>query len=318
MKGVSIVAVADPDERSRTALANGSAAAHADARSLIADGSVDAVLISVPTALHFGVAKMAAESGKAFYLEKPIAVTAAEARELCALVESCGAVAAVGFNRRAHPLFSRARELIASGAVGEVHAVQTIFSEPTPKDGIPEWKSARSTGGGVLLDLASHHIDLIRWLLSEEIREVTATTASQETEDDRATVSMLLTSGARAQSFFSLRSAYADFIEITGERATIRIDRHSASLTMSVPRRIGYGSRRVEVQMKEGIASRIRKLARPAEDPSYYRSLEAFVQQVEGKRVPLASMADGESSLAVVLAAEESARSGSTVRIGSR
>ena len=119
MKGVSIAAVADPDESSRAAVANGSASAHERPEGVFADNTVDAVVISVPTAMHHKVATMAVEAGKPFYLEKPIATTHDEARELCALVESRAIAAAVGFNRRAHPLYSRARELVASGAVGK-------------------------------------------------------------------------------------------------------------------------------------------------------------------------------------------------------
>ena len=288
---------------------------HAEAGGVLADKSVDAVVIAVPTALHHAVARMAVNARKPFYLEKPVATTTDDARDLCALVDSSGLQAAVGFNRRAHPLYVRARELIGSGSVGKVHAVQTVFSEPTPKDGLPGWKRSRSTGGGVLLDLASHHIDLVRWLLSDEVVSVSAVAQSLESEGDVATINMSLCSGAHAQSFFSLRSAYADFVEIFGDRATIRIDRHLGKLTMMVPRKFGYGARRVTVSGVTDIGWRVRRLARPAEDPSYLRALEAFVQQVRGERSPLASMIDGERSLAVVLAAEEAARSGSAVRI---
>jgi myo-inositol 2-dehydrogenase/D-chiro-inositol 1-dehydrogenase len=196
-----------------------------------------------------------------------------------------------------------------------VRAVQSVFSEPTPADGIPEWKRARATGGGVLLDLASHHADLVRWLVNAEVVSVSALATSSESDDDSATVTMTLTTGATAQCFFSLRHAYADHLELFGTRATIRIDRHKRALSMTAPRRFGYGAReRVLREPVTEVGSRIRRLVRPGEDPSYHAALVAFAAQVRGEREPLASLDDGRESLAIVLAAEESVRSGCPVK----
>lgn len=317
MKGITIVAAADPDESSSSQVARATGAAvHESAESLLARDDIHAVVISVPSHLHAAVAIAAANAGKAFYLEKPIATTMQDARDVCRAATDAGVAAAVGFNRRAHPLHVRARNLIAGGALGEVHSVHSVFSEPSPRDGMPGWKRARATGGGALLDLASHHVDLVRWLLGTEVCSVSATMKSAVTEDDSAAVSMTLAGGAQAQCFFSLRSAYADHVEIIGERATLRIDRHLATLSMMMAKRLGYGARKHSVG--GGLADigwRVRRVAHPAEDPSYFLALEAFASQVRGERGALASLEDGERSLAVVLAAEESARSGAPVRV---
>lgn len=315
IKGVTIAAVADPDRVSRERLGRATGAApHESVASLLARDDVDAAIICVPSQLHADVAVEVAQSGRAFYLEKPVATSADDARRVIAEVARAEVAAAVGFNRRAHPLYERARALVADGALGEVHSVHTVFSEPAPVDGLPEWKRARATGGGALLDLASHHFDLVRWLLGREIETITARVESVITEGDSASVTVGLTGGATAQCFFSLRSALADTVEIIGDLRTLRIDRHEARLSSTVPRRFGYGARerRVGGGFRDG-GWRLRRIVRPAEDPSYYRALEAFVMQARGERSALASLDDGVKSLLAVLAAEKSASAGATV-----
>jgi len=263
--------------------------------------------------MHASIGAMAARAGKSFYLEKPIATEFDDARLLRDACDAASVRAVVGFNRRYHPLYERARSMLAEGRLGNVRAVQTTFCEPVPPAGIPRWKERRETGGGVLLDLGSHHIDLIRWLLDTEIVEVNASARSDVSEQDSATMNMVLEDGCQAQSFVSFRAGYSDRIELIGEEGSITIDRHRGSLTLQSPRRLGYGTRRRFVAPSLDDAGwRARRLIRPAEDPSYYRALKAFASDNASS---LASLDDGERSLEVVLAAEESASRGTAVSI---
>jgi predicted dehydrogenase len=192
-----------------------------------------------------------------------------------------------------------------------VRAVQTAFSEPAPADGIPAWKRWRHTGGGVLLDLGSHHFDLLRWFLDDEIAMVGASVASLESQHDSASVQILMQRGVGVQSFFSFRAGLADYLEFICERGTLRVDRHRAALTVVEPRRLGYGARRRRLIPRPANARwRLRRILRPSRDPSYLRALKAFVAQAEGGLPLAASLEDGVRSLQAVLAAEESARTG--------
>lgn len=310
LKGVVLSAVADPDGQSRRNVSgNRDVAAFDDAEAMLRDMELDAVIIALPTHMHAVAADRIARAGKAFYLEKPIATSEADVALVLKAAADTGVKAAVGFNRRAHPLYQRARQLLLDGAIGEVHGAQTVFSEPAPPDGLPEWKRKRETGGGALLDLGSHHVDLLRWLLGTEVETVSASVRSIKTEDDFASVTMKLANGVQIQSTFTLASAYADYLEILGTTGTLRIERHSASLTLSGPRRFGYG--RGERSVGAGIGDivwRARRIVRPAEDPSYLRAMRAFVRHLRNEEPALASLDDGERSLRVVLAAEESSR----------
>ena len=163
--GATVVAVADPDPGARDRAGRAvDADVLDDPGALLARGDLDAVVIGAPSHLHADLATAAAQAGLHAYIEKPVAIDAAGAERVRRAVEAAGTVAVVGLNRRMHPLYRQARRLVARGRIGPLVAAQTIFSEPFDLGGMPEWKRDRSTGGGVLLDLASHHLDQLRWL----------------------------------------------------------------------------------------------------------------------------------------------------------
>lgn len=317
LAGVSIVAAADVDAN---ALARAQRLApfapHSRPQEVLERSDIDAVVISVPPEQHVELAIAAAGARKHFYLEKPIATSAADAQRVVDAADRAGVAAAIGFNRRWHPLFRQARTLLEAGRLGRVRAVQTAFCEAPPPDGLPVWKRARDTGGGVLLDLASHHIDLVRWFLNDEPAEVRASLESAETEDDTARVELVLRGGAIVQSFFSFRAGLSDFLEFTGELGTMRVDRHRARLTLRIARERGYGVRDVWQPPDAAVTAWwLRRLVRRSEDPSYYHALRAFARHVVHRKQDVPSLDDGRRSLTVVLAAEESHRTGRAVRL---
>ncbi|HTG50883.1 MAG TPA: Gfo/Idh/MocA family oxidoreductase, partial [Gemmatimonadales bacterium] len=181
--GATLVAAADPDPAARARVASASGVTtYERADDLLGRSDIEAVLICAPTNLHASLACAVASAGKHFYLEKPIATLVQDARDVVAAADRPGLTSAMGFNRRHHPLFEQARTLLNHGVIGRVHAVQTTFCEPSPPDGMPSWKRRRATGGGVLLDLASHHIDLVRWMLATEVAVVSVSLSSETTE----------------------------------------------------------------------------------------------------------------------------------------
>jgi myo-inositol 2-dehydrogenase / D-chiro-inositol 1-dehydrogenase len=303
MPGAVVVAVADPDPtaRARAAGLAPGAEVHADAEELLGSSDVDAVVVAAPTKLHADLAAAAARAGKHVYVEKPLATDEGEARRVLEEVARSGVTAAVGFNRRRHPVYEQARKLLEAGRIGDVRFVQTAFCEPVDPHGLPEWKRTRATGGGVLLDLASHHFDLARWFLHAEIEVVQARTHSGRSEQEEAWTEISTSTGVEVQSLFSFRAAYADFIEFFGELGRLRVDRHGGALVMHRPRRSGYGIRRV---WSPSAASQARRVVGLGGDPSYARALGAFVQRLGGVDVETPSLEDGLRSLQAVLAAE--------------
>jgi predicted dehydrogenase len=302
----TLVAAADPDPAARTRFARASGVSTSErSEDLLGRRDIDAVLICAPTHLHASLACAAAVAGKHFYLEKPIATSVDDARQVIAAAARAGITTAVGFNRRHHPLFERARGLLQEGAIGRVHVVQTTFCEPSPPDRMPEWKRRRATGGGVLLDLASHHIDQVRWMLETEVEVVSASVLSERTEQDGARLELTTDRGAAIQSFFSYRAGPAEHMEFIGEQGTLRLDRHAATLVLSGQRSRGYGTRHRPVAPSAALVKwMLERIWRRSADPSYPRALRAFVEQVRGLRPGTATLHDGLRSLEVVVAAE--------------
>lgn len=317
LPGAKLVAASDPDRAARERA--GSIARIPiveDSATIFADDEVDAVVICSPTHLHADLAVAACESGKHVFLEKPIATNAIDARRVVEAAASAGVTAMIGFNRRRHPMYEQARELIAAGGIGTVHAVQTGFCEPMTLAEMSPWRQRRESGGGVLLDLASHHIDLLRWFLGDEVESADARVSSAESEHDTATVTLGMRNGVVAQSFYSFRTARADFMEFIGERGTLRIDRHEPRFTLKVARRFGYGTRtRRVVPSASAAAWRIRRLVRPSVEPSYRHSLAAFVDSIRGGPGYVATFADGARSIDVIVAAEASSEAKAPVRV---
>jgi predicted dehydrogenase len=319
LPGCTLVAAADPEASARDrARRLTRVPLYQRTDELLRRDDIDAVVICAPTHLHAELAVAAATAGKHFYLEKPIATTAAQGRRVVETAAQAHVVGAIGFNRRLHPLYEQARELLGRGCIGRVRAAQTAFCEPSPLESTPTWKRHRATGGGVLLDLASHHFDQLRWFLGDEVATVEASLRSELSEQDTASVTLAMRNGVQVQSWFSFRAGLTDYVEFIGERGTLRVDRHSPGLTLRVERRLGYGLRGRWVAPSVAVAAwRMRRLARPSFDPSYFRSLRAFVELVEGGPSGSASLLDGLRSLEAVLAAEESAGRGEPVRLES-
>jgi predicted dehydrogenase len=306
--GVAVVALSDPDPRAReraAQLAPG-AGRHDSAESLLACRDVDAVLISAPTHLHAELAGAAASAGKHIYIEKPLATSGAEASRIVDAASRAGVRAAVGFNRRRHPLYIQARGVLAAGAIGRVRSVQTAFSEPVAPEEMPGWKRSRSTGGGVLLDLGSHHFDLIRWFLDTELEPLAARTGSERSEQDSAWVDFATSDGAEGQMLLSFLGAHADQIEFFGDRGVLRVDRHRGTLGLRVRRGNRYGIRPVWLRPSGELAAwNARRLVGRGGEPSYRRTLLAFAESVtQGVDGGAPSLEDGVRSLDAVLEAE--------------
>jgi predicted dehydrogenase len=318
LRGATLVAAADPDPQARARAERlVGVPIYARPEDLLARDDIDAVVICAPTGVHAGLVVATCAASRHVYVEKPIAATAEDARRMVEAAERARVSAVVGFNRRLHPVYQAARAIVAGGRLGRVHAVQTAFCEPAPPDGMQDWKRQRSTGGGVLLELASHHIDLLRWFLSDEVAVVEARVVSRSSEQDTATLRLGMRGGTETSSLFTFRAALADHLEFFGERGTLRVDRHRSTLDWRVGRWLGYGiRRRWVVPRPEDIAWRLYRFVRPSQDPSYRRSLAAFVAMLNGESPPLARLTDGVRALEVVLAAEQSAREGQPRPVG--
>lgn len=176
-----LAAVAEPlaAKREDFAARFAPARAYSDWRELLADPDVAAVSVTVPNALHREVGTAVAAAGRHLWIEKPVGLTAEDARAVAAAADRAGIQATTGFNYRQVPAVARAARLLREGAIGTpAHARVRLFTDYAAHPGTPlSWRFTREHGGdGVLGDLASHGVDLVRFLLGE-VAAVVADTA---------------------------------------------------------------------------------------------------------------------------------------------
>jgi predicted dehydrogenase len=176
-----LAVVAGRDERRSLAAAGqlGFAEAVSDWRLLIDRSDLDVIDICTPVNLHAEIAEAALAAGKHVLCEKPLALTAAEARRLAraaAAARSTGAVAMVGYNYRRVPAVQLARTFVAEARIGEIRHVRARYLQDwlAGDDSPWSWRlDVRRAGAGALGDIGSHLIDLIAFVTGQRIREVT-------------------------------------------------------------------------------------------------------------------------------------------------
>ena len=132
------------------------------------DGSIDAVLIAVPHPMHCKIAAECLRAGVHVLVEKPIDITVTEAKKAVAAAEESGSIFAVMLNQRTAPIFQRAREIVQSGALGNLKRTVWIITNWYRTQHYYDSCSWRATwkgeGGGVLLNQAPHNLDLWQWV----------------------------------------------------------------------------------------------------------------------------------------------------------
>jgi predicted dehydrogenase len=166
---VTILADRDLPTATTAAASLGIPRATGDWREAIADASIDMVAIATPNLLHAPIAIAALQAGKAVYCEKPLATTIAESEAMTAAAAATGRPTAVGFTYLYNPMIVLARELIASGEIGEVTAFRGIHAEDfmASADAPFNWRCELEQAGGALADIGSHIIAMAQHLVGD-------------------------------------------------------------------------------------------------------------------------------------------------------
>ncbi len=307
-KTARLAAVFDVDAKAAGAVAaeTGASVARSMAE-IIEDKSIDAVLICTPTDTHADLIEQAARAGKAIFCEKPVDLSAERVRACLKVVADTKAKLMIGFNRRFDPSFASLQRRLASGEVGKPELVTILSRDPGPPP-----ISYIKHSGGMFRDMMIHDLDMARFLLGEEPVEVSAMASclvdpaiGQAGDIDTAVVTLKTKSGRLCQISNSRRATYGydQRIEVHGSGGMLRA--HNLHPTT------------VEKATGDGFAS----------DPTlhfflerytaaYRMEMDTFVDGVtEGKKLEPTGE-DGLKALILADAAEESAKSGKSVRVG--
>ncbi|MEM9199472.1 MAG: Gfo/Idh/MocA family oxidoreductase, partial [Pseudomonadota bacterium] len=232
---LACIAASSADSASRYCQAFGFARAAADWQELVADPTVEAVVIAAPQSTHRAIAEAAFAAGKPVFCEKPLGASLTDARAMTAAAEASGLPNMVGFNYVRTPATQYARQLVADGAIGEVVWFRGEHTEDFYADASqPATWRAEGRAQGTMGDLAPHMINAALALagpvtrVMAEIETVHATRGGVSvTNDDQAQMMLRFASGAMGHLFFSRvahgrKMGYA--YEITGTKGAIRFD----------------------------------------------------------------------------------------------
>ena len=177
-----------------------------DAEALIRDPHVDAVYIATPPGAHLEYALRVAAAGKPAYVEKPMARNHAECRRMIEAFAAAGQPLFVAYYRRRLPRFLKVQELIDSGRLGEVTMLTYRYTKHGRQGLDPQqlpWRLvAEHAGGGLLLDLGSHALDIFDFLLgpAAQVEATAANLASPCDMEDTVTLHCRFACGGRGSA----------------------------------------------------------------------------------------------------------------------
>lgn len=200
-----------------------------DAVALLADPGVDAVYVATPPSSHEDYVLDAARAGKPVYVEKPMAMNHGQCRAMIDACARAGVPLFVAYYRRALPRFLKVKELLDGGRIGEVRLVTvSLWQPPRPQDAdrqAPPWRVVPAiAGGGLFVDLASHTLDLLDFLLGPIARAAgsSGNQAGLYDAEDVVSASFVFQSGVHGAGAWGFATGESvDRVELVGSRGTI-------------------------------------------------------------------------------------------------
>ncbi|MEV4619900.1 Gfo/Idh/MocA family oxidoreductase [Asanoa sp. NPDC049573] len=217
--GARLAAVLSRDESSARAF-DPDAHPYDDLAAFLADPAVDLVVVALPDALHFPQAQASLRAGKHVLVEKPIALSEAEARSLVDLAAAQDLVLASGYHLRCHPGHQALRERVLAGALGPLRHLRAMWSYPMPDS---NWRArSESARWWSLSATATHCLDLARWFAADmddwaQLRSVLANTKWQAPRDETAAIAAQLRSGPTVEVLSTIQFAEYTRLELFGD-----------------------------------------------------------------------------------------------------
>jgi len=190
---------------------------------LLADPDIDAVYIPLPNNLHARWTVAAARAGKHVLCEKPLSTTADEARMMADACRDAGVLLMEAFMYRLHPSWVAVRELVASGRIGRLRAIDSWYSYFN--DDPANIRNIRAAGGGALYDIGCYAVNLSRMLFGREPDRVRGTVIREQPDGVDVLTSGVLTFGQSVATFTcSTRTERHQRVDIHGDRGRISVE----------------------------------------------------------------------------------------------
>lgn len=230
VKDAKVKSIADPfitDEGRQWANSLGIQEVYTDYREILKDEDIDAVLICSSTDTHADISIEAIKAHKHVFCEKPISQDLGKIKEVAKALSQSDVKFQVGFNRRFDHNFEAVKSAVAAGKIGDVHIVKITSRDPDA----PPLEYVK-VSGGLFLDMTIHDFDMVRYLTSSDVEEVSAygdalvNPAIRDVGDiDTAIITLKLKNGALAVIDNSRRAAYGydQRAEVFGSRGQVAV-----------------------------------------------------------------------------------------------
>ncbi|GHJ12769.1 MULTISPECIES: Gfo/Idh/MocA family protein [unclassified Micromonospora] len=303
LDGVELVGIVDPAGDTTGTLR---APVVAELSDLLALG-VDYAVVACPTALHESIGLELAANGVCALIEKPLAQSVEAATKLVDAFEAAGLVAGVGHIERYNPALQSLRTRLEAGELGEVFQVVTRRQGPFPH---------RIADVGVVMDLATHDIDLTAWVTGQEYTSVAARTVSRSgrLHEDMVAVVGTLADGTMVNHLVNWLSPLKErSTVVTGDKGCFVADTLTADLTF-------YANAAIDTEWEalrafRGVAEGdMVRYAIPKREPLLVEH-ERFRDAVEGKQSDIVTLRQGLRTVQVAAALLESASDGKVVSV---
>jgi len=305
------LAETDPSRAARAAERFGVPTTYHDYRQMLQHEQLDAVSVCTPNYLHREMAEAVARRGIHLLLEKPVALSVADAVAIRQAVRDARVQCMVAFTHRFRHGNQQAKHLIADGTIGEPFMIRVRFAHRGPQPGwaMSDWFYRRAkSGGGALLDMGIHAMDICRYMLGpvESVSALVGTLRKDIEVDDNAVLSLEFAS-KRAFGYIEVGwTSCPGFtgLEIYGDKGTIIVD-------YAKPVEVILGS-----AGPDGVDRTERQhLPPPAGPQGWPLQMACFIDCIRDRRDVPVGIDEGVAATAVAEAAARSAESGKSTKV---
>ncbi len=315
------VAVVDPAPEGAEAAAAHDLAHYADLAAMLDANAPDGVIVATPNALHVPLALACVERGIPTLVEKPIADTLAAALSLAEASEAAGVPVLVGHHRRHNPVVQKARDVVRSGALGQLVAVSAVWLARKPDDYFEvAWR--RESGGGPVLINLIHDIDSLRFIVGEiaAVQSMTSNTRRGFAVEDTAALLLRFRDGPLATVMLSDGASSPWAWELTaGERTSYDFPHTGQDCYLIAGTKASLAVPSLRLWRPDGpphwqTSLSQETIAVQAADP-IDAQIAHFAAVIRGRAEPLITARDAARTLEATLAVTQSAATGREVKL---
>lgn len=307
IKNAQLVAVSDINEKSLNLFISQfpEVKGYLDYKEMLKKEDIDAVVVASSTNSHASTVINCIHANKKIFCEKPIAVSLEEAKEVQKIVEDNNAYLQLGFMRRFDTAYMKAKEKIDIGLLGKPVSLLAISRDPS----CPPIEFAKHSGG-LVNDMAIHDIDLCRWLMNSEVKEVFAHGGVVRYKElgeigdiDHVNISIIFENGKMALIESSRNSSYGYDIrtEVICEHGATEIGKVQDEDTI--------------YKTKEGLL--VHSIGGFLErfEQAYFNEMNIFIENIQNNIMPSVSSFDGLKAIEIANAINKSIKTNKVVRL---